>query len=468
MLKSDWKKIGKRILFFVPLIAGTAGYLTSGEKITDALYAGMTLYGFNSVSSDYNIYIEFARWTAPIAAGAVIVSAFHGLWNTLHWRFRLFGRKDSVAVYSDEDIKIKFDKKTKVIYPGEEFKGYAKSHIILFSSDQESLQFYQKNKEALAGKKVYIGLRELESGLTEDIRNVTLFDVSGSVARLLWKDLALWKMGKNELNVVIYGNHMLAQQILSVGLQQNLYSLKQKVHYYFVSDNPLFQIRHKDIDLMNGDTVTYYETSDDKAWDAISVADRVIIADQTGLDLLQTVAVKAKDGSKIYYYSPKEGDAAEYISFGNTIPFGREARIFTDRNIRQQKLVKSAIALNGYYSGIDYKNEGSEEKQKKLQDKWKKLDGFLKASNISAADYGTVIAKLSKKVSVEELAQLEHMRWCRFYYLNYWKSGDTKDELKRIHRDLIPYGKLDPAEKRKDIKNVQMFCDAGKKSKNNV
>lgn len=78
MLKSDWKKIGKRILFFVPLIAGTAGYLTSGEKITDALYAGMTLYGFNSVSSDYNIYIEFARWTAPIAAGAVIVSAFHG------------------------------------------------------------------------------------------------------------------------------------------------------------------------------------------------------------------------------------------------------------------------------------------------------------------------------------------------------------------------------------------------------
>ena len=35
-----------------------------------------------------------------------------------------------------------------------------------------------------------------------------------------------------------------------------------------------------------------------------------------------------------------------------------------------------------------------------------------------------------------------------------------KDELKRIHRDLIPYGKLDPAEKRKDIKNVQMFCDA--------
>ena len=78
MLKSDWKKIGKRILFFVPLIVGTAGYLTSGEKITDALYAGMTLYGFNSVSSDYNIYIEFARWTAPIAAGAVIVPAFHG------------------------------------------------------------------------------------------------------------------------------------------------------------------------------------------------------------------------------------------------------------------------------------------------------------------------------------------------------------------------------------------------------
>ena len=35
--------------------------------------------------------------------------------------------------------------------------------------------------------------------------------------------------------------------------------------------------------------------------------------------------------------------------------------------------------------------------------------------------------------SVErELAELEHIRWCRFHYLNHWKYGKTKNKKKHI------------------------------------
>ena len=465
--KNNWKKICNSILFLIPLIAGTAGYLTSGKKITDALYAGVALYGISPVASDYNTLIEIARWTAPLAAGAFILQIIKSARDNIRWRVTLLTADDSVAVYSDEKLNIEFEKGIGAIYPGKEFKGYAKSHMILFSSDSESLKFYKDHENELLQKKVYLGLRELESGLLKEIRNVRVFDINGSIARLLWKKIALWdkdeKTLKKEFNIVIYGNDPLAQQILSVGLQQYLYSQNQRIRYHFISDNPSFQIRHKDINLMNEDKICYYKTSDSEIWNIVSQADIVILTQKENLDLLQTMAVRANNGT-IYYYSPKEGDAADYVSFGNSssenmIPFGREKEIFKDENIRQSDLVKSAIELNGRYMGIISKTERKKE--------WNKLNGFLKASNISAADYGQIMKKLADKpsqgrITEEELAKLEHIRWCRFHFLNYWKygipeDGKNKDEAKRIHKDLMEYGDLSPEEKEKDRENVRMF-----------
>ena len=36
------------------------------------------------------------------------------------------------------------------------------SHIIMFSSDKKSLQFYEDHREELAGKDVYVGIRDVE------------------------------------------------------------------------------------------------------------------------------------------------------------------------------------------------------------------------------------------------------------------------------------------------------------------
>ena len=61
---------------------------------------------------------------------------------------------------------------------------------------------------------------------------------------------------------------------------------------------------------------------------------------------------------------------------------------------------------------------------------------------------------------LELLSELEHIRWCRYHYLNNWKygvpnDGKPKDAVRRIHTDLIPYKELPEEEKRKDRENIR-------------
>ena len=95
------------------------------------------------------------------------------------------------------------------------------------------------------------------------------------------------------------------------------------------------------------------------------------------------------------------------------------------------------------------------------ENNWDSLSGFLKASNISASDFGEVLAELNDRISEDEQAGLEHIRWCRFMYLNYYTSGnpengEKRDDKKRIHSDLISYGELDPSEKVKDLEAIRI------------
>ena len=105
-------------------------------------------------------------------------------------------------------------------------------------------------------------------------------------------------------------------------------------------------------------------------------------------------------------------------------------------------------------------------------EEWRKLDSFSRSSNVSAADYHEVRLLMLKEQGqsagqitpdlLEKLSELEHIRWCRFHYLNNWKygepeSGRAKDAARHIHRDLIPYGELSESEKEKDRSSVRLL-----------
>ena len=75
--------------------------------------------------------------------------------------------------------------------------------------------------------------------------------------------------------------------------------------------------------------------------------------------------------------------------------------------------------------------------------------------------FGEVLCALNSKVSEAEQAKLEHIRWCRFMFLNYYTSGipengKNRDDVKRIHKDLCAFDELPSSERVKDLEAIRI------------
>lgn len=447
--KDRLKNIFLIILYLVPLVVGTAGYMLSGETVIGSVYAALVLYFGAPVSDAYNLLIEIAKCVAPLLTFATILNVVKYAGESIEDRVSLLGKGEKVSVYSDPDLRIAFEgEDIKVIYPGDKLRKYAKDHIIMFQTDELNLKFYKKHEEKLKGKKVYLGIRGVESCFLENLEGVTIFDVNSAIARTLWKQIALWNKGKKKVSIVVWGSDALSGEIIGTGLQMNLFSRDQKISYRFVTDNSSFIARHSEFKTMNGDKLSYLDYKDPDVWTAVSKADIIIVSGGVDVETMKTLAVKKSIESEIYYYSPEE-DIISLFPFGNFIPFGRNNEILTDENIRRGALVEKAIALNEYYAG-KYDSEKD----------WNRLPGILKSSCISSSDFSEVLTELEDRISEEEQAELEHIRWCRYMMLSYYTqgtpdNGKNRDDRKRIHKDLIAYEALDIEERGKDIEIIK-------------
>jgi hypothetical protein len=67
---------------------------------------------------------------------------------------------------------------------------------------------------------------------------------------------------------------------------------------------------------------------------------------------------------------------------------------------------------------------------------------------IRPADTGSGVAELTEDV-VETLAKLAHERWTRERLQRGWQRGDTRDDDRQLHPDLVPWDEL--PEDRRDI-----------------
>lgn len=140
-------------------------------------------------------------------------------------------------------------------------------------------------------------------------------------------------------------------------------------------------------------------------------------------------------------------------------------------NILEEKTLVQAKRINLRYAHL---YSGVEETKHNLEAEWGRLDTFTKYSNISSADYHEIRLQMIEEWKKEtgnhepdteylmELAELEHIRWNRYHYLNNWRygipeNGKNKDVAKRIHRDLIPFSALTEEEKEKDAENIRVL-----------
>jgi len=446
-LNAKLKRILTVILPLVPFVLGYIGYKIGGKEQSDALYGSLLLYKGYYLNNATNIWLEFARWLAMIVTLSIIVRCSKTVWNNIVWQIDCFF-DDSVAVYSND--KIRFGKETHEFYPNHVIEK-AKSHIILKDSDAESFKFYAENKDLLKNKKVYIGLREIDLGLVAENPRVNYFDINGSISRILWRRIALWRKAQKEITISIYGDGDLAEMILTNALLHNLYLLDQKITYNVIGMNP-FVLKHPEFKTMNSDVINHF-TDKFEGIEAIRNSDYVIVADELPVGKLQTIVANCGKAKEIYYYSRHEGDFADCVYLSKLEPFGRDKEIYTDENIRQEALLRKAKELNRVYAE-KYNGESD----------WNKLSGFLKWSNISSADFMHVLKEIMSKgaaledLSIEktnEYSELEHIRWCRFHFINYWnygipENGKNKDNEKRIHKCLCQYSELSEEDKQKD------------------
>lgn len=455
------KKCVYALLFTTPLVIGVIGYLYAGENILDALYYGIGLYGFDFEDSETPIIgLEIARWTAPLVTATSVLVVAKSVFNYLHVCILALFRKDSNIVYGDSLYAKAFcDIEEKAVYSEKVPVRHGKNHYIMFASDVDNFSFVQNYAEHLKGKNIYLCLNEMDSTLLTarlskdktDQSLIKFFNPNDVIARSFWRERKLWNCSKKELKIAIVGFGSLGRRLLERALQLNLFATNQQIEYYIFGDCKRFEMTHSSMNLMNQDMVLYFEKDSEEQWQLFGTMDMIIVAEETDVDLMQSILGCSSSKTMIYYYSPSEDNISDYIATERLISYGHNSSVFTLDNIKTDKLYENAIALNEVY-------------QKKYNSPaWEKLTGFVKESNISAADYGEIIKKLNEKeISENELAELEHCRWCRFHFLHYWRygipqNGNNKDEIEKIHQLLVPYNDLNANNKEKVKEVIRMW-----------
>ena len=83
------------------------------------------------------------------------------------------------------------------------------------------------------------------------------------------------------------------------------------------------------------------------------------------------------------------------------------------------------------------------------------------------------LIRSGRNTDIDKLSELEHIRWCRFHYINYWKygvpeNGKNKDEKRKIHSCLKGYYELPEEERRKDSAMIAELLEAARNEKTAV
>lgn len=148
---------------------------------------------------------------------------------------------------------------------------------------------------------------------------------------------------------------------------------------------------------------------------------------------------------KIYVYAPNGDVMTNLFGKDRIVCFGTAKESASVDEILNSRTMKAARAQHEYYRNLYGR------------DSWEELDSFKRYSNVSSSDFMFTVKRLMEQgVSFDFLAELEHIRWCRYHYLNNWRYGKERDNALRIHHDLVPFSQLTTEEIQKDIEAIKI------------
>lgn len=456
------------------------GYSLRGEAWYDALYYAFQAFCVNFTDAESgNVLLYVGRFVCPVlTATGLFVVLRSGLKKLADaW---VSGLKNATAVYYDTDQMKELGKGfCHPVLMGAEINRRAKSHVLLFEKDVDNLTFYEMMEgELKEGSKVYIRLDKIESKLLKK-SDVYYFNVNEIIARAYWQERNLkqyLKNGKLEVKIAILGFDALGQNLLDYGLMNNVYSLNQEIQYHVWGESSLYRNLLGDFDKMNGDTITYHDNDWKDELEFLKEFDRIIVAEEENVELLQ-VLLYLSSATEIDFYNPMGADLPELYLGDKLTGFGVLKDILTEEMIKTDKLYREAKEVNYSYV-VKYDDSGiytweRPDVEMVMEEEWRKLDGFTKGSNVACADYHYIrllamealgISKVTlSEDEMEVLAEMEHIRWSRYHYVNHWNYGKeeemplrpngkrmAKNPERRLHTLLVPYEDLPKEEKEKD------------------
>ncbi len=460
-----------KLLLPIPLILGTCGLIfLDGEPVLDALFKSITMYLMNYGDSPSNPLVEIARWTAPLATASGVILAISSLrhWLSARWKYL---RGSSVAVYGPEEEKapILAQLEHRGI-DGQDSFCKAERYILLHN-EAENFSFYQANADRLRGHRVYI--RSVLPAQSVSSPDVKLFCPEEIAARLYWRErnlYGIWKSAKGPVHIVLLGFGRLGEELLTRGLQNNLFSPDQKLEYHIFGDTEQFFATHTSLSMISDPVVPHSE-----AWyqalPLLESADLLLVLQQRDQAALLQALLSATLRQEIDVFSNGTPEL-------DLLAQGKRLRLYPWRTRAQdlRYIMDDTLDLRAKRINLRYSHlySGTEETPENMEKEWASLDAFTRYSNISAADYHEIRLELMKAQGLpnsadalspedmEQLSELEHIRWCRYHFLNNWRpgkpvNGKAKDPVHRTHTLLIPYAMLPEAEKEKDRENIRIL-----------
>lgn len=468
------KKVGKWLLFFTPLLLGGVGLIgLEGEPLLDGVFRCVSMYVMNYQDSPPNLLVELARWTAPLATASGVLLAVAAVRDRLRDWLRAL-RGDSVAVYGSreqrEELLAQLGRRG--IDGGQDWHLVRAQNYLLLGSEEENFDFYGDNRAALAGRTVYLQCSTLPAQSVSD-PGLRLFCPEETAARLFWKERCLYETSAgcgHRMQVVFVGFGALGEQLLTYALQNNIFSPEQRIAYHIFGDGARFSAVHTGLSAL-GDPVIFHREMWYEDLELLETAQMVVVLTQQEQLALVRDILLATTAPVLDVFSAGEGELKLLAGQERVRLFAWEKVGWAPDNIFRDTMFHRAKRINLRYAHL---YSGTQETPENGEREWERLDGFTRYSNVSAADYHQVrlhmldalgwpreAAQLTGE-QMELLAELEHIRWCRYHYLNNWRQGEPgegrrKDPARRIHADLVPYGALTDPEKQKDRDNIRVL-----------
>lgn len=455
--KNKWFIYVKGLLTVVPFIIGYMGFIKlDGVSWSWAAYYAVRLYGLNTDLSEINGLIEFARWTAPLVTASAILLIFKNLLVAMENRIRAF-REDSCSVYGEgEDVELILKNLCRSGIRGNLKKPVpSKNHILMIDDYEKIMEFFNRQRKLFAEENdrgdgfskrrcmLHVRVKDI-SGMVVQNNHITAFSMEENCSMLYWNKFGA-KQGEK---IALIGDADLSDALLKQGFLVNIFSLNQNIAYYVWEPEGRFErlhLRTKEMLEMTGDFLYKYTADWKDELELLGTMDRVILCGDINSNMVNaSILLDMVPNVNIHMYARQAESIKSFLNSDSIICFGLEEELLTREVIIKESLTQTAKQIHKHYCN---KYQGLPS--------WEGLSTFQRQSNMAAASYFSVIRKLNEEgVGLETLTELEHIRWCRFYYMYNWQYGAVKDWNCRTHPSLIPFHELSREEKDKDKENV--------------